>query len=585
MPEFAIGDDDFLLDGKPTRIISGALHYFRVHPDQWEDRLRKARLMGLNTVETYVPWNLHQPTPDDLTAEDGLDLPRFLRLAGAEGLHVLLRPGPYICAEWESGGLPAWLLAEPGVRLRSTDPTYLAAVERFLARLLPLVVPHLVTRGGPVLAVQVENEFGAYGRDQEYLERVAEFLRAGGVDVPLFTSDQPSEEMLAAGGLPGVLRTGNFGSRVAENLARLREGQPTGPLMCMEFWHGWFDRWGGPHHVREPEDAASTLDELLAAGASVNFYMFHGGTSFGFLNGANDNGRYLPTVNSYDYDAPLSESGDPTPKFAAFREVIARYAPVPDEPVPARGPRLPETAVSLDESAALLPAVDFLAEGVAADRPLTMEELGQAYGFVLYRTTLPAAVDGVLVVEDVHDRAQVFVDGAPVGVLEREHRERALALRAPAGARLDLLVENQGRVNYGEGLADRKGVLGGVFVDGTEVTGWSCHPLPLSAEQLAAAPYSPATGLPAGPGLHRGTVRIEQPADTFVSLPDWTKGVVWINGFALGRYWRRGPQRTLYVPGPVLRPGVNDIVVLELEAATSRTLMLVPEPDLGHTQE
>ena len=586
MPLLEITDEGFLLDAQPFQIISGGLHYFRIHPGQWADRLHKARLMGLNTVETYVPWNLHERRPGTFRTDGGLDLPRFIELAAAEGLHVLVRPGPYICAEWEGGGLPSWLLAEPGIALRSSDPRYLAAVDRYFAALLPHLLPHLGTRGGPVLAVQVENEYGAYGDDTGYLRHLADALRRHGVDVPLFTSDQPAD--LARGGLDGVLRTANFGSRAPANLAELRRHQPTGPLMCTEFWIGWFDRWGGVHGSRPPEDAAATLDRMLAAGASVNFYMFHGGTNFGFSNGANDKGSYRPTVTSYDYDSPLDEAGDPGPKFTAFRDVIAKYAPVPDEPLPVRSPRLGLPAIELPYSASLADNLDVLgaARGMPSEHPLTMEQLGQDFGFVHYRTVLSAAGPALLTVGDVRDRAQVFLDGQPVGVLERENHDQALAFLVPRpGTVLSVLVENQGRVNYGQGIHDRKGLLGPVALNGTELTGWQCTPLALdSLDGLAFTP-TPTSAPRIGPAFHRGLFEIDEPADSFLRLDGWTKGNAWVNGFALGRYWSRGPQRTLYVPAPVLRAGRNTLTLLELHAATGRTVALCRTPDLGPTEE
>ncbi|WP_405015904.1 beta-galactosidase [Kitasatospora sp. NBC_00070] len=583
MPVLQITDEGFRLDDEPFRIISGGLHYFRVHPSHWADRLRKARLMGLNTVETYVPWNLHQPRPDEFRLDGGLDLPAFLDLAAAEGLHVLLRPGPYICAEWEGGGLPSWLLADPDILLRSQDPRYLAAVDAYFERLLPPLSRHLATNGGPVIAVQVENEYGAHDGDPAHLVHLAELLRRCGVDVPLFTCDQPAD--LARGSLPGVLATANFGSRSTQGLAALRAHRPNGPLMCTEFWIGWFDRWGGRHVVRDPAQAAEELDTLLSTGASVNLYMFHGGTSFGFTNGANDKHTYRPTVGSYDYDAPLDEAGDPTAKYQAFRQVIAKYAPVPAEPVPARAARTGSAAVPLTTSAPLLANLPTLGEAVHAERPLTMEQLGQDFGFVLYRTTLPNPGPALLEVGAVHDRAQVFVDGQPIGVLERESHERSLAFTVPrAGAVLSVLVENQGRVNYGPGMHDRKGLLGLVLLDGTELTGWSSLPLPLTS--LDGLAFAETATAPVGPTFHRGTVRIDEVADTFVHLPGWTKGNVWINGFHLGRHWSRGPQRSLYVPGPVLHPGSNEITVLELHAAhRALTVELRETPDLGPTEE
>ncbi|WP_371494259.1 beta-galactosidase [Kitasatospora sp. NBC_00374] len=583
MPVLQIDDEGFRLDGEPFRIISGGLHYFRVHPAQWADRLHKARLMGLNTVETYVPWNLHQPNRDEFRMDAGLDLPAFLDLAAAEGLHVLLRPGPYICAEWEGGGLPSWLLTEPDILLRSQDPRYLAAVDDYFGHLLPPLLRHLGTRGGPVLAVQVENEYGAYGDDTAHLAHLAAALRRHGVDVPLFTCDQPAD--LARGALPGVLATANFGSRSAQGLATLRAHRPTGPLMCTEFWIGWFDRWGGHHVVRDPDRAAEELDSVLAAGASVNLYMFHGGTSFGFTNGANDKHTYRPTVTSYDYDAPLDEAGDPTAKFEAFRSVIAKHAPVPAEPVPDRGAKIGVPSVSLPLAAPLFDGLPALSTPVRSDRPLTMEELGQDFGFVLYETVLPAAGPVLLELEAVRDRAQVFVDGQPVGVLERENHERAIAFTVPrAGSVLRLLVENQGRVNYGQGLHDRKGLPGRVLLDGVEPAGWTNRALPLHS--LDGLDFAERSAAPVGPAFHRGSVHLDAVADTFVHLPGWTKGNVWVNGFHLGRHWSRGPQRALYLPGAVLRPGSNEITVLELHAAhAARTVELRGTPDLGPTEE
>ncbi|WP_407836053.1 beta-galactosidase family protein [Streptomyces sp. DSM 116496] len=587
MPRLEIAADGFRLDDRPFRIVSGALHYFRVHPEQWADRLHKARLLGLNTVETYVPWNLHAPRRGEFRLDGGLDLPRFLDLAAAEGLYVLLRPGPYICAEWEGGGLPPWLLAEEGIALRSRDPRFLRAVDEYLGVLLPPLLSRLGSRGGPVLAVQLENEYGAYGQDPGYLAELAGLLRRHGVDVPLFTCDQPAD--LARGSLEGVLSTVNLGSKVEAGLTELRAHLPEGPLMCSEFWIGWFDRWGGPHTVRGPEDAAADLDRLLAAGASVNIYMFHGGTNFGFTNGANDKGTYRPTVTSYDYDALLDEAGDPTAKYAAFREVLAKYGPVPDGPVPAPGAKLDHGPVELTDSAPLFEYTDFLGGPVEGDRPLTMEQLGQDFGFVLYETRLAARGPAVLSVEHVRDRAQVFVDGQPVGVLERESHEHALSFTVPRpGARLSVLVENQGRVNYGPGIHDRKGLLGRVLVNGLAPERWTSRALPLDdPADLAGLPFGAFDPMapPVGPAFHRGYADIDEPADGFLALPGWTKGNVWINGFALGRYWSRGAQATLYVPAPVLRAGRNEITVLELHASATRTVELRDRPDLGRTED
>ncbi|MDX5570940.1 beta-galactosidase, partial [Streptomyces sp. ID05-04B] len=478
MPALTTTSDGFLLHGEPFRILSGAMHYFRVHPDQWADRLRKARLMGLNTVETYLPWNLHQPEPGTLVLDGLLDLPRFLRLAAAEGLHVLLRPGPFICAEWDGGGLPHWLTTDPDIRLRTSDPRFTDAVDRYLDLLLPPLLPYMAASGGPVIAVQVENEYGAYGDDIAYLEHLEQSLRSRGVEELLFTCDQTAGDHLGNGTLPGVLATGTFGSRVEESLRRLRKAQPEGPLMCSEFWIGWFDHWGGPHHGRDAEDAAADLDRLLSAGASVNIYMFHGGTNFGYTNGANHHHAYVPTVTSYDYDAPLTESGDPGPKYHAFREVIARHAPVPDEPVPAPSPKLPPTTVRLTHRRPLIPPAG---RPVRATDPVSADDMGRRAGYTLYRTTVPTPGDGLLHFEGgVGDRAQVFVDGAPAGVLERERYEETLPVHVPsADAVLDVLVENMGRVNYGPRIGVPKGLLGPVTFMGRPLQDWDCHALPL----------------------------------------------------------------------------------------------------------
>lgn len=481
------------------------------------------------------------------------------------------------------GGLPSWLLGEPGIQLRSRDPRFLDAVDDYFVRLFTPLQHCFASRGGPVLAVQVENEYGAYGDDTAYLEHLAGSLRSCGVDVPLFTCDQPAD--LERGALPGVLATANFGSRSAQGLATLRAHQPKGPLMCAEFWIGWFDRWGTHHVVRDPDHAARELDELLATGASVNFYMFHGGTNFGFTNGANDKHTYRPTVTSYDYDAPLDEAGDPTPKYTAFRDVIAKYASVPDGPVPSPGPKLAPRTVALTGSAGLLASADALGTAVDARRPLTMEEMEQDFGFVLYETKLPLKGPALLEVEQVRDRAQVFVDGQPVGVLERESHEHALSFVVPrAGSTLSVLVENQGRVNYGQGIHDRKGLLGKVLLDGAEPAEWTSRPLPLT--ELSALGFEVAAAAPVGPTFHRGTFEVADPADAFLHLDGWTKGNAWVNGFALGRYWSRGPQRSLYVPAPVLRAGTNEIVVLELHAAhRGRTVQFRATADLGPTEE
>jgi beta-galactosidase len=584
---FAIGEHDFLLDGEPFRILSGAMHYFRVHPDHWADRIAKARQMGLNTIETYVAWNAHAPTEDSFDLTGPLDLGRFLDLVAAEGMYAIVRPGPYICAEWTNGGLPGWLLRRPGVAIRRNEPTFMAAIAGYLRHLAPVIVPRQLDRGGPVILVQIENEYGAYGDDKAYLQALVDLTRGIGVTVPLTTVDQPTDEMLAAGSLPRLHKTGSFGSRATQRLQTLRRHQPTGPLMCSEFWDGWFDDWGTPHHVTEVADAAEELRAILAAGASVNVYMFHGGTNFGLTNGANDKGTYEPITTSYDYDAPLDEAGNPTAKYWALREVIAAFAPVGDDAPAAAGPA-PAFRVPVDRARSLWDVVDDLGRWRDHDEPPTADALGQDRGFTLYRTGVDVAGPATFEVAEVRDRAQVFLDRRRLGVLSREHHETSLELPAGAHGTLEVLVEDQGRVNYGPRLGEPKGLIGPVTIAGVPVRGWRAMPLDLAdpepvARALRDAPENATVH--SGPAFARALfdLRDGEPADLFLHTGDWGKGVVWVNGFCLGRYWCRGPQRTLYVPGPALRPTGNELLVLELEAGLPADVAFVPAPDLGET--
>ena len=584
---FAIGDEHFLLDGEPFRVLAGALHYFRVHPDLWADRIHKARLMGLNTIETYVPWNEHSPSRGTFDTAAGLDLGRFLDLVAAEGMFAIVRPGPYICAEWDNGGLPGWLFTDPDVGVRRNEPLYMAAIAEYFDALLPIVAERQIDHGGPVILVQVENEYGAYGDDKDYLAALVELNRAGGITVPLTTIDQPTDQMLADGGLPGLHKTASFGSRATERLATLRRHQPTGPLMCAEFWNGWFDFWGAHHHTTGAAEAAAELDELLATGASVSLYMFHGGTNFGFTNGANDKGVYQPTVTSYDYDAPLTESGDPGEKFWAFRDVIAKYAPVPDE-VPAAFSAAPAFEVALDRSISLSDALaspsSSLGSWAGYDHLPTLDEIAHFRGFALYRTTLETG--GVLSFAEVRDRAQVFLDGAAVGVLSRDRHDTALVV--PHAGVLEILVEDQGRVNYGPRIGEDKGLIGPALLNGAPLDSWEVLPLAVDALPAEATDLDgprEASGRPVvGPAFAGGSFEIDEPADLFLSTAGWGKGNAFVNGFNLGRYWSAGPGETLYVPGPLLRPGRNSVVVFETLAIADPVARFVAAPELGHTE-
>lgn len=582
MPTFAIGETDFLLDGAPFQVISGAMHYFRIHPDQWEERLRTARQMGLNTIETYVPWNAHEQRPGEFTAEGGLDLGRFLDLIQEQGMFAIVRPGPYICAEWHNGGLPEWLIEDDTIAVRSRDPRYLAEVGRYLQRVYDIVGPRQVQHGGGVILVQIENEYGAYGSDEVYLWALTDMTRAAGIDVPLTTVDQPTDAMLEGGTLPELHSTASFGSRAAERLAALRRHQPSGPLMCSEFWCGWFDSWGEPHHTTSASDSAAELETILAAGASVNIYMVHGGTNFGYTAGANDKGVYRPIATSYDYDAPIAEDGTPTEKYWRFREVIAAHASVPeDRPAPRTPARVLEAP--LDRSVLLADAG--LERWSAHDIAPAASVFGSPRGYSRYATTIPQA--GVLTVGEVRDRAHVFLDGHPVGILDREAHDRVLTV--PAGGELSILVEHLGGVNYGHRIGEAKGLIGPVRLDGAELHGWRAAPLELTAEDVRAALDAQGAALPAGvpvggPVLLGGRFDADASGDLHLDVRGWGSGAVWINGFALGRYSARGPQETLYVPAPVLRGEGNEILVLELRGAERTTVRFTAEPRLGPTE-
>ncbi|MER6383224.1 beta-galactosidase family protein [Streptomyces sp. NPDC001250] len=571
MGEFTVGESDFLLDGRPVRLLSGALHYFRVHEEHWRHRLAMLRAMGLNCVETYVPWNLHEPVPGG--HRDVQALGRFLDAVRETGLWAIVRPGPYICAEWENGGLPPWVTGEAGTRVRTRDERYLSRVEDWFHHLMHEIVPRQIDRGGPVILVQVENEYGSYGSDTGYLEELAGLLRAKGVTVPLFTSDGPEDHMLTGGSLPGVLATVNFGSHAREAFATLRRHRPQGPLMCMEFWCGWFDHWAGEHVVRDPEEAAGALREILECGASVNLYMAHGGTSFGGWAGANRGGGALhegplePDVTSYDYDAPVDEYGRPTEKFWRFREVLADHHAEPLPELPPQPASLGRPAeVALDGWASLGDVLETLGgEETVAPVPPAFEELNVTRGLVRYEVDVPGPRQPYpLTLRGLRDLAVVYVDGERAGVLTEEEPRLKELVAGPA--RAELWVESLGRVNYGPRFGEAKGITGGIlherqFLHGVRARGLDLDVFPggVAKVPFGALPEEGAAG------LYRGTVRVRGAGDARLELPGRTRGFVWINGFGLGRYWSVGPQRSLYVPGPVLREGENEVWVLELQ--------------------
>ncbi|UUN31071.1 beta-galactosidase family protein [Streptomyces sp. FIT100] len=571
MADFVVGEEHFLLDGRPVRLLSGALHYFRVHEAQWGHRLRMLRAMGLNCVETYVPWNLHEPAPGAFRDVEALG--RFLDAASEAGLLAIVRPGPYICAEWENGGLPHWVTGPLGSRVRTRDAEYTGHVDRWFRALMPQVVERQIDRGGPVIMVQVENEYGSYGSDQVYLRRLADLLVELGVSVPLFTSDGPEDHMLTGGSVPGVLATANFGSGAREGFEVLRRHQPKGPLMCMEFWCGWFSHWGDEAVVRDADSATAALREILECGASVNIYMAHGGTNFAGWAGANRGGQQHegalePDITSYDYDAPIDEYGRPTKKFWAFRELLAPYAdgPLPEPPAQPAALAAP-IVVRPAEWVPLGEVMDALG-GAESEHPVppSFEELGVDRGLVRYRVEVPGPRRAYpLTAAGLRDRAVVYVDGVRAGVLTEGDGTLAEPVAGPAS--VELWVESLGRVNYGPRVGEAKGVTGGVMHERQYLHGVRARALRLDAFDGAGAvgglPFrSPVEG---ATGLYRGAFEVRGAGDAALELPGWTRGFVWVNGFNLGRYWSVGPQDSLFVPGPVLREGANEVWVLELE--------------------
>ncbi len=568
--------DHFELNGKPFQIISGAIHSARVPRAYWRDRLRKARAMGLNTVETYVFWNVYEMTPGNFDFSGQNDIAEFIREAQQEGLYVILRPGPYACAEWDFGGLPAWLLHDPKIEVRSSDPAFMAAAARWLHRLGKELAPLLSGNGGPIIAVQVENEYGSFGADHAYMEQIHHLLLDSGFKkAMLYTADGADE--LENGSLPELPAAINFGGGDARHeFATFEKKRPNAPKMCGEYWDGWFDHWGAHHHTTDGKKEADELKWMLQQGYSVNLYMFHGGTSFGWMNGANiDGGKYEPDVTSYDYDVPVTESGELRPKYFLFRDVIREVTGVnpPDPPAPIV-PRAP-APIHFAGAASLW---NTLPTPIHSEQTQTMEQAGQNYGYILYRTRLSATPSGALKIDEVRSYAQVYLDGALQGTIDRRLNQSTVELHGGrAGSQLDILVENTGRVNFGRQFPhERAGITRQVTLAGTPLTGWEIYPLPM--QDLKAQTFKSASC--DGPCFYRGTFHVGQPADTFVDTRSLAKGAVFVNGRPLGRFWNIGPQGTLYLPGPWLKPGDNQIVLFDLDGHTTPTVPFLDHAEL-----
>ncbi|HEX8463120.1 MAG TPA: beta-galactosidase [Abditibacterium sp.] len=692
-PRFTIGEKDFLLDGKRLQIRCGEIHFARVPREYWRDRLKRCKAMGLNAVCAYLFWNLHEFKQGQYNWTGQADAAEFCRMAQQEGLHVILRPGPYACAEWDGGGLPWWLLKKQDIRLRSQDPTFMAASRAWLKEVGRVLGPLQVSKGGPILMVQVENEYGSYGNDAEYMGQLRQATLDGGFDVPLFACNPPGA--LNRGRRDDLFNVVNFGSGPENGFRALRAVQPTGPLMCGEFYPGWFDTWGAPHHLGNTQGYLRDLEYMLKEGGSFSIYMAHGGTTFGLWPGADQ--PFKPDTNSYDYDAPIRENGDVGEKFRLTRELMSKYL-LPGEtlpPIPANNPTMTVAAFNLGEKALL---TDNLPRPIEDSAPRHMEAYDQGQGAIMYRTTLPAGPATAIPASIVRDFAWVSLDGKQLGVLDRRARQGSIEIPArTAPARLDILVETMGHVNFGNAVHDRKGLVGTLSLGTTTPLQWQVFNLPLDDAMIKGLKFKPAASPLSGPqraallksvpnipkgatvssiassdgktvvikatvrntddyvrfvqalrrasksqggalfqeiplvsgpagmanseervdltkgislraegtllkpiqlptatasataaqasapqaAFYRGSFNVAQPVDTWLDLDKWGKGVIWINGRCLSRFWNIGPTQTAYVPGPWLRAGRNEVVVLDLVGPTQATMAGLNQPVLN----
>jgi beta-galactosidase len=581
---FGVQGGQFELDGKPFRVISGEMHYPRVPRAYWRQRFQMAKAMGLNTITTYVFWNEHEVRPGVYDFSGNKDVAEFVREAQQEGLYVILRPGPYVCAEWEFGGYPAWLLKDHATRVRTSDPKFMQPVGRWIARLGKELAPLQIGNGGPIILTQVENEYGSFGNDHGYMKQTEDLLvQAGFTKSQLYTADGPKQ--VPDGSLPNLPVGINFGGDkvgVAEKaFTTLKQFRPDGPFINSEYWAGWFDHWGGKHAHTDTAAEVQNLEWMLQQGYSVSFYMFHGGTSFGWMNGANSDGRgsYEPDVTSYDYDSALDESGRPAPKYFLFRDAIAKATGVMPPPVPSVDAPVKVPEVALRESASLWKN---LPKPIHSETVLSMEDVDQAYGYILYRTSVPAGAAAELVLDELHSYAMVYVDGKLAGKLDRRMQQNHLTLPGRTKAvRLDLLVENTGRVNFGKEIGgERAGITKQVTLAGSVLKGWEIFPLPMTAPSKFAYSSGPCEG----PCFQRATMQVAALGDTFLEPKGVTKGMLWLNGTPLGRVWDVGPQKTLYAPAPMLVKGANEIVVFDLESKPDATVVGQDAPALGPLQ-
>jgi len=581
---FSYGDRAFLLDGKPFLMISGEMHYPRVPREAWRARMKMAKAMGLNTIGTYVFWNLHEPQKGKFDFAGNNDVAEFVKIAREEGLWVILRPSPYVCAEWEFGGYPYWLQNVKGLIVRVKEAQYLAEYRRYILAIGKQLAPLQINHGGNILMVQIENEYGSYGSDKEYLAINEKLFREAGFDGLLYTCDPAPD--LVKGYLPGLLPAVNGidnPEKVRKIINENHDGK--GPYYIAEWYPAWFDWWGTKHHTVPAEDYSSHLDSVLAAGISINMYMFHGGTTRGFMNGANfkDETPYEPQISSYDYDAPLDEAGNVTEKFRAFRRVIEKYLP--------QGARLP--SIPAKKPTIRIPAIVFKQTGILLANlplpksnriPLTFEELNQDYGYVLYRTTFEGGRKELLKLRALRDYAVIMINGKTIGTLDRRLKQDSLTLDLPAGqVTLDILVENMGRVNFGKYLLEnKKGITEKVQLNHEDLINWKMYSLPFaSTRNIKFQTIATKSNTPV---IKKGNFYLTKVGDTYLDMRKWGKGVVWVNGHNLGKYWSIGPQQTLYLPVEWLKKGANNITVLELLKPEMNKIAALDKPILDQLQ-
>jgi beta-galactosidase len=580
---FVLGDSTFLLNGKSFQMISGEMHYSRMPKETWRSRMKAAKAMGLNTIGTYIFWNLHQPEENTYNFEGDNNIAEFVKIAQQEGLWVVLRPSPYVCAEWEFGGYPYWLLNKKGLVVRSTEPEFISAYSKYIKKIGQQLAPLQVNHGGNILMVQLENEYGFFASDKNYLNLNRKLFIDAGFDGLLYTCD--GESGIEKGNLPGLLPAINGldnPAKVKSIVQKYHNGK--GPYYISEWYPAWFDNWGAKHHTVPYKNFLPKLDSVLAAGISINMYMFYGGTTRGFMNGANiniNNNTYEPQTSSYDYDAPLDEAGNVTEKFIKFRNVIASHITQKLPPIPAKRPTIAIKHINLNS---FINLTDLLPKPTFNIKPLTFEALNQAYGYVLYKTVLTNTAAGWLKIKEVRDYAIVYANGKLLGVLDRRLNQDSIFL--PASAKkitLEILVENLGRINFGpQLLKNNKGITQGVLLNGNEILNWQMFSLPFNNINFKEAKNKIANIKK--PILRKGTFNITKTGDTYLDMHLWGKGCVWVNGHNVGRYWKIGPQQTLYIPQEWLKKGKNKIAIFELLKTKEKTVNSLSVPLLNRVQ-